>query len=231
MIIMIVIKNNVLKEEMYYKNTMILSYKIEYPSFYNPKYQMSLNRINQYYNAKALSYRKYVKGIMYKTAVEQYEYSVANGFPIRPFEAIVVYIVTYNQDCAISLYSDRYEYMAGAHGNTTRISDTWNIQAGRRIHLSRLFAPSVDFVDYIVTEVNNQIAEEIKSGNDVYYENYEKDVRSKFNPNQFYLTEEGVVIYYQQYDIAPYSTGIPQFTIPYSDGVVLKPRCKRALES
>lgn len=227
---MVEIKNNVLKEQLYHKGTMVLSYSIQYPSFFYPKYQMSLNRINQFYNAKAVAYRRYVKGVLYKTAVEQYEYSVANGFPVRAFEAVADYNVTYNRDCAISLYSDRYEYTGGAHGITKRSSDTWNIQTGRRIHLSRLFAPSVNFVDYIITSVKEQIARQIQSGNDIYFSDYEQYVVSKFNLNQFYLTKEGIVVYYQQYDIAPYSSGIPEFTIPYNGESVLKPRCKNVFE-
>ena len=227
---MVIIKNNVIKDQMHYKGTKVLSYKIEYPEFFNPKYQMSLNRINQHYRAKAMVYQRFLRENMYKMAVQQYEDSVANGFPVRAFEAILAYKVTFNQDCAISLYYDRYEYTGGAHGSTTRCSDTWNIQIGRRIRLSQLFAQSVDFVKYITRSVNEEIARQIQSGNDVYFEDYEKRVVKKFDPNNFYLTDEGIVIYYQQYDIAPYSTGIPEFLIPYKEGVVLRPRCKKALE-
>jgi hypothetical protein len=33
------------------------------------------------------------------------------------------------------------------------------------------------------------------------------------------------VIYFQQYDIAPYSSGIVEFLIPYQEGVVSRPDC------
>ena len=32
-----------------------------------------------------------------------------------------------------------------------------------------------------------------------------------------YLTKEGVVFVYQQYEIAPYAAGSPKFTLPYSE--------------
>ena len=52
-------------------------------------------------------------------------------------------------------------------------------------------------------------------GNPIYFEDYCKLVLDSFNPEQFYLVPRGntydLVIYFQQYDIAPYSTGIPTF--------------------
>ncbi|MFU2363539.1 MAG: RsiV family protein, partial [Clostridiales bacterium] len=33
------------------------------------------------------------------------------------------------------------------------------------------------------------------------------------NFDSYYLTPKGIVIYFQQYDIAPYSSGLPEFLI------------------
>ena len=33
---------------------------------------------------------------------------------------------------------------------------------------------------------------------------------------QYYLTKDDIVIFFQLYEIAPYSAGIPEFKIPYS---------------
>jgi hypothetical protein len=50
-------------------------------------------------------------------------------------------------------------------------------------------------------------------------------VNENLKVNNFYLTKEGVVIYFQQYDIAPYSSGLPTFVIPYGPGGAVTPRC------
>ena len=219
------VKNNILQDEMYYKNTLVLSYKIEYPQFISVSFQKALIRINEIYKMKALAYQNYCRKNLYNQAVALYEDSVANGFPIRAFDSVVAYEVTYNMDCTLSLYFDKYEFMGGAHGNTIRSSDTWNLQNGRRIMLSQMFARSVHYKAYIMQEINNQIAKTIANGENIYFEDYEKNVAEYFNPESFYLTQAGVIIYYQQYEIAPYSTGIPEFTIPYTKGIVRHPRC------
>ena len=38
-------------------------------------------------------------------------------------------------------------------------------------------------------------------------------VIDNFNPKSFFITNKGVSVYYQQYDIAPYSSGIRVFEI------------------
>lgn len=77
---------------------------------------------------------------------------------------------------------------------------------------------------YITGEVIRQIRTQMQNGEGDYFEDYEKNAVEEFDPGQFYLTPEGVVVYYQQYAIAPYSSGIPVFLIPYSKRL-REPRC------
>jgi len=158
-------------------------------------------------------------------AMVEYEYSMANNFPIRLFEAYVDFFVTYNQNCAISLYFDQYEYAGGAHGLTLRYSDTWNLQKSKRIDLNELFPHKSNYKEYIIDLINQQIGIEIANGNNPYFENYSQLINENFKANSFYLTKEGVAIYFQQYDIAPYATGLPTFVIPYTPQGAVPPKC------
>jgi hypothetical protein len=123
--------------------------------------------------------------------------------------------VTYTNSGLISLYFDKYEYTGGAHGTTERDSQTYNLLKYSLVRLNQVITCPPDFKNYILGEVRRQI-EQDKS---VYFENYAELTAETFNPNNFYLTPQGVVVYYQQYDIAPYTSGIREFLIPYSDCV------------
>lgn len=46
-----------------------------------------------------------------------------------------------------------------------------------------------------------------------YFENYCELVLETFRLENYYIIPNGIVIYFQQYDIAPYSSGIPIFYI------------------
>jgi hypothetical protein len=217
------VKNNTIQDTMYYKKELVLTYKIEYPSFSSNQFQT--NRLNQFYRMKALAFEQYCRQRLFRLAIKEYEYSVANGFPVRAFDAVLAYKITYNERCTLSLYFDRYEYTGGAHGTTTRYSDTWNLKNSKLIPLRQLFIRSIDYVNYIIKSIIAQIEQQIKDGNNIYFDDYEKNVRKYFNPNKFYLSKQGVVIYFQQYEIAPYAAGIVEFTIPYTDKNVVEPSC------
>jgi hypothetical protein len=118
--------------------------------------------------------------------------------------------------CILSLYFDQYEYTGGAHGNTVRYSLTWNWERYNKIKLSQLFRCSLEYKAYIFRRVKAQILKEP----DIYFPEYEKLIVETFNEESFYCTPKGIVVYYQQYDIAPYSSGIREFLIPYTDCVI-----------
>ncbi len=221
------VENFTIEKEMYYKNTLVLSFKISYPQFRSSCFAAAVNEMNRYYKTKAFSFKRYCERQMYPAAVKEYEYSVANGFPVRKHEAQVDYTITYQQDCAVSLYFDQYQFTGGAHGNTVRYSQTWNLQTGCRIRLEQLFPCQANYKIFLIQTINSQIAEQIQNGHNDYFENYSELVADTFQPESFYLTPEGLAVYFQQYDIAPYSSGIPVFIIPYSECTVVRPVCKR----
>lgn len=212
----IMVKEEILQEKLYYKGNLILSYQINYPQFVSEDCSCFVDNLNKYYKSKAIVFEKVNMKRLYDMAVEEYETSVANGFPIRPYEAIVEYHIAYNQDCVISLYYDQYEYTGGAHGNTIRNSDTWNVQTGTRIKLRDLFIHYSNCKKYITGVISNQVEKQIKAEANQYFEDYDKLIVETFKESNFYITKEGVLIYFQQYDIAPYSSGIPTFIVPYS---------------
>jgi hypothetical protein len=206
----------VLKEDLKYNEETILTYSIEYPEFRSFYFRKTLVMVNHYYKMKAFEYQKYCRTELFNMAVEQYNDAIKNNFPVRVFEAMVVYKLTYNVACIISLYFDKYEYTGGAHGNTIRYSQTWNLQKGRKIKLRELFGCQLDYRAYIFRLVE----EEIEKDPSIYFEDYQKLLVETFNENSFYCTPEGIIIYYQQYDIAPYSSGIREFLIPYTHCVI-----------
>ncbi|MBR0596668.1 DUF3298 and DUF4163 domain-containing protein [Sinanaerobacter chloroacetimidivorans] len=216
-----------IESEMYHNSVPVLHYTIQYPQFMNRYHQKALNRINTYYKKMALEYQLQFETVMYCEAVNQYEYSIANDFPFHMYEALLNFQVTYNKDCVISLFFDIYRFTGGAHGNTIRFADTWNIENGYRIPLSQLFIPSLDYKEWLITMITKQIAYQMSQGENWYFEEYESLVRQYFNCNNFYLSPEGVMIFFQQYEIAPYASGIPVFTIPFDENCVSRPFCCR----
>ncbi|HBB28743.1 MAG TPA: DUF3298/DUF4163 domain-containing protein, partial [Clostridiales bacterium] len=122
----------------------------------------------------------------------------------------------YNDNCFLSLYTDKYEYTGGAHGNTIRTSNTWELCTGQNIYLYCFFKPYTDYTHMLIQEIIAQAEENLKENPFIYFDDYKNLIIKNFNPHSFYMSPDGITIYYQQYDIAPYSTGIVEFTIPYT---------------
>lgn len=209
-------KTEVLENKMQHDGVTLLTYKIEYPLFSSDRYQLSIAAINRYYRAKAQEYQRYCEETLFPLAVEQYKDDVKNEYPVRVFEVMQTFQVTLAEACVLSLYFDRYEYTGGAHGNTVRSSQTWNLQRNGQIRLEQLYRCPGDYKAYFLRLIN----EEIAKNPELYFENYKELTAKTFHENSFYCTPDGVVIYYQQYDIAPYSSGIREFLIPYGICVV-----------
>lgn len=206
----------VISEEMKYDGVTVLNYRIEYPEFVSDTYKKTIRAVNKYYKDKALALQNNFRTKLYQMAVDQYLDDIKNGFPVRVFEALQTFKVTYNKACIISIYFDNYQYTGGAHGLTVRSSQTWNLKTGKMIKLRELYGCSGNYKSYIKRKVIEQISE----NPDTYFENYEELVEQTFDVNNFYCTPQGVVVYFQQYDIAPYASGIREFLLPYSRCII-----------
>lgn len=204
----------IMEKTMSYMGVPVLHYRIEYPQFDNAHGRKELEPLNRYYRNMAMELQEKYETVNYADAVELFQYSEENQFPFHMFEAFSVYTVPYHQKDLLSLYYDHYTYSGGAHGSTVRVSDTWNLKDGRRKDLYQLSGDPTETRKVILDRINEQIAVQIRSGEGMYFDDYIKLTADTFKPENYYLTPEGLVIYYQQYDIAPYASGIPEFTLP-----------------
>ncbi|WMJ87514.1 DUF3298 and DUF4163 domain-containing protein [Anaerocolumna sp. MB42-C2] len=218
-------KEHAIKKDMYYKGHLIMTYTIKYPQFVSDKFKLFLTKLNLFYKAEASMYRRTQVMKLYQMAMDDYENSIANDFPVHEYEVYVEYNVTYNNNCTLSLYFDRYEYTGGAHGMTYRSSDTWNLQKGIRLELSDFFPDMENYTVSIQKDILGKIEDEQKKDNTMFFTDYADLVKENFNTKNFYLSNEGVVIYFQLYEIAPYASGIQTFTIPYSSEKAVEPSC------
>lgn len=209
------IKTIELKKELKYNNTVILTYKIQYPKIFSSNCKFGIDTFNKFNENKAIELEKYVNNTLFKEAKDVYDYNKLHGYPIMVFEVILEYNITYNKDCIISLYYDQYEFTGGAHGNTIRTSQNWDLQSGCQIPLSYFYPNNPYYIIDILKNINNQIKEQIQSGTNQYFDNYCELVLETFNLESYYLTPNAIAIYFQQYDIAPYSSGIPVFYLMY----------------
>ena len=219
------VKKVILEDNLFFDGQNLLHYKIEYPQFFLYKYQNKLNVINNVYKRRALALQQKVINNYFATAISFFVFSRIRQIPIRIFEISYIPTITFNENCAISLYYDEYAYTGGAHGTTFRTSDTWDIQSGCYVRMEDIVNYDNIEVGYIKHLIIDKIKETAENVESVYFSNFAENILCNFNNENFYLNMYGMVIYYQQYDIAPYAAGIPEFLIPYDNLIIMKPMC------
>lgn len=128
-----------------------------------------------------------------------------------PFAAAVDFRVGYLDERFLSIPIEYYYFTGGAHGFSYLESTNVDLLTGEELTLGDLFVAEYDYCEAIHEEVLSQM----RANPSIYFDETMAD--SEVSPNHpFYLTPEGIVVYYGLYEVAPYSSGIPEFTIPYA---------------
>lgn len=138
-----------------------------------------------------------------------YEDSQNGKFHFFPFNANVTYEVGRNNKNLLSIPVVYYEYTGGAHGLTKMVGYNFNPATGSIVNLSDLFNSN----NYL-SLIKDTILKDIKSNSDIYFNDSIDHINSLKAFTNFYITETDLIVFFNQYEIAPYSSGIREFKIP-----------------
>jgi hypothetical protein len=139
----------------------------------------------------------------------QFNKEHGDGSP-NPCEAYLNYQLKYNRNNILSLVFQDYQYAGGAHGNTLQTSYTINLKNGDQYSLKDLFQENADYVSICSDTVKTQLNERNLTA--ALFKPFDKISDRQY----YYLSNSGVTVYFQQYDILPYSEGIQEFPVEFS---------------
>lgn len=119
------------------------------------------------------------------------------------------YKIRANKNGVLSLSIELYDYAKGAaHGMTFLKSQTFDLHTGKMYSFLELFKKGSNY-QQIITDI---VKREIK-GKDIPLI---ADYNGVTDEQEYYLTDQTLVVYYQLYEYTPYAYGIPEFPIPYT---------------
>lgn len=108
----------------------------------------------------------------------------------------------------VSLGQLVYQFTGGAHGMSSLTATTVRISSGRTVGLSDLFLPGSNYRERLDVAVRR-----VGAARGLPLWGY---IGVKENAN-YYLTDKGLVLFFQPYEIAPYSEGIVKIMVPYQE--------------
>lgn len=107
-----------------------------------------------------------------------------------------------------------YDYLGGAHGSYNVRYYNFDVNTGQRIGEADLFGPKS--LETIADLIRQDIKNRNKSSDQSQHVSLLVDLK-KVEPNDnYYFTGRGITYVYNQYEIAPYSQGIVEISLPYS---------------
>lgn len=178
--------------------------QIYYPQVYGLENHETQSQINAMFKDHALA------------AIDHYNELIEMGKEfndplLENYTVITEYEVKYNQNQQLSILFTNYEYSGGAHGSYDYTAYNLDVNTGEKLQLKDLF--SSNYVSVINDEIKSQI--NLLKQKDQYAELSPFETIEP-NTERFYLTPNGIVIYFSLYEYTPYAYGIPEYKIPYA---------------
>ncbi|MBE6059254.1 MAG: DUF4163 domain-containing protein [Clostridium sulfidigenes] len=208
--------NNILKdeegatienEEKVYSNKYV-SVNINKPIVKIAKNKEAEGIINNKISKRINDFEEYIT----KLSIRDNEYNIKVGLEPKPYVINVNNNVTYNKNNILSITLNLYSYTGGAHGSSVDETFNFDINTGNRGVIEDFLGNNRNY--------NKIILDNVKATINKNPELYFKEAVDKLNVipynQKFFLTDKDLVIYFDEYEIAPYVAGIPKFYIPLS---------------
>lgn len=204
--------NSCVSEYSLKRETEFLKYEINYPKIliypkyiYNNGYdKYIIQSINKIMYDDVIKFRDNLK-----SQALRYEQGYKEGQFKFKYEGYSNFNLTYDKNDLISIPIDFYEFTGGAHGMTYLKAYNYSLTTGKEILLNDLFNNIIDYKKII----NTYIETYIKENKDLFFKGEEGFKGIKNNQN-YYITNDSLVVYFKIYEIAPYYVSIPKFKIP-----------------
>ena len=117
----------------------------------------------------------------------------------------------------ISFLLNVYQFTGGAHGTTSLIPVTYSKQTKKLLSLEEAVQPTrKDWLSALSTEARKQLNDQVKKQTFVSDEDWinKGTEPSKENFSVFKLEKNAVRIICSQYQVGPYSSGMPEIVVP-----------------
>jgi len=188
------------------------SSSLQYPSFFalrNSYFNVNQNILNN------INSTIYSDVFTFKNGVIDEEIQVnadnnASGQPSAKYRVVTNYANTFNKNNILSTIVSLMAFVNNEGPKYNELNNyNFDLLTGNKFTIGSVFNPNVDYLKVITNYVNYKI----NQTKELYYEDATVDIS---DDQAFYLTDEGIVIYFGEDEIAPKEFGIPKFTMEFS---------------
>lgn len=192
------------------KQDNLVIYNLNYPLIKEDQYEKKIiNYINDVIHQDVISFKDVVENEI-QTLIRRGNYlSYIN----------TEYDVCYNKKNIISIILE-FSQLSGLYNITYANSYNYDIDLGRVIKLKDIFKPGIDYIDILNTKLRLELEEERELFEDIFSEeeldDYIETLSISSNQN-FYLSDEGIVICFSSYELDESVADLLEFKILFED--------------
>jgi hypothetical protein len=195
--------------------------KIKYPQIEILINRTAKNKINETIKKHIRTSYKYSLDLEQDEQDFRDEFYEDHGYPVPEdmewmynFTYDVHYRIKFNENNLLSILIYDSIYTGGAHGMSVVKSYNFNALTGDRIKLAQVATTSSamqKMKNYVKVDLMNQDG---RGQTDIFEEYIDSIVIDNDRP--FYFKGNGIVVKFTEYEVGPYSSGMPESYIPYS---------------
>ena len=189
--------------------TVVMSVEYLFPGITRAEQVPAWQKIQDYYAAEGMAYLNDAADLA-GYAAGDYEVAKAMGEDFLPYGESMSYRISLQTEDLASIVRSYYanSVTGAAHPSNFQFSETFDLTTGEKLTLDDCFTDAAAGR----TRVLDLLAQK---GGDAGYSR--ESLEAELNDAYFYLSDEGMVIYYQPDTLAPYAAGLLEFTLPYAD--------------
>ena len=190
----------------------VLTLSMRRPAFPNTG---KAKRIERYFTEVAQQWKNRWETILFPQACQALADAQDAGSTFTPWKAELDYTLTLWRPPLLSLHLDIVESGQTSRPLYIRTGETWDCACGYPCTLRSFFpAKARRWRKELINSLCTQATEQLASGESLLDPECTQVMERAFDPEHFYLTEEGLSIFYPLYVLGAYAEGIPVFTAP-----------------
>ena len=116
-------------------------------------------------------------------------------------------------DNYLTVKTELYEYIGGAHGSTRILYDLFDALSGERIPVKNFFNQDSNYLVSLAEICAPELQAQLEKDSCEYFE--EGTASTETNYKNIGLTKDGIVVVFGQYQVAPYTCGVRYVNIPF----------------
>lgn len=173
-------------------------------------------RINRFYRRHAELWRQRWKREMYTRACLDLAQRRQEGRPFRIWDMKLITQITYLKEGMLSLWQQAEEVWGFERPMLLRTGDTWLLREGVPCTLGSFFSGQRRWKSGMMQQLEQQAEQRLASGMSLLDPECVHRVKTKFSEHRFYLTQNGIEVFYPMYLLGAGAERIPVFSVPTS---------------